>query len=112
MFCSIITGVRYILAAVSTKLYYNIEMWLSLSGAAVFYGLISLIGYSRKYTTQKHISTNSNNDFDIFSFAVMYLILPETDGRTLEDIEIHYSDNKRSITDTKIQQKSKQMENV
>lgn len=33
----------------------------------------------------------------------MYLLLPETEDRTLEDIEVHFSDNHRKITDRKIQ---------
>lgn len=32
----------------------------------------------------------------------MYILLPETENRTLEDIERHFSDNSRSITDIKI----------
>lgn len=34
---------------------------------------------------------------------VMSHILPETEDRSLNDIEIHYSNNSRSITDIKIQ---------
>ena len=34
----------------------------------------------------------------IFRAIVMYNILPETEGRTLEDIEMHYSDDTKSIT--------------
>lgn len=33
----------------------------------------------------------------------MYLLLPETEERTLEDIEMHFSDNKRKITDRQIE---------
>lgn len=44
MLCSITTASRYIFAAISSKLYYNIEMWLSLPGSAAFYGFISLTG--------------------------------------------------------------------
>lgn len=29
----------------------------------------------------------------------MYFLLPETENRTLEDIELHFSDNKRKLTD-------------
>lgn len=32
----------------------------------------------------------------------MFLILPETENRTLSDIELHYSDNSKGITDIKI----------
>lgn len=38
----------------------------------------------------------------------MYLILPETEGPPLEDIEMHFSDNKRSITDIHIRKISVQ----
>lgn len=34
----------------------------------------------------------------------MYAILPETEDRTLEDIELHFSDNNRKLTDRKIAQ--------
>ena len=30
---------------------------------------------------------------------MIYNILPETEGRTLEDIEIHFADNNRKLTD-------------
>lgn len=36
-----------------------------------------------------------------------YLILPETEGCSLEDIEIHFSDNSRKITDRHIARISK-----
>lgn len=29
----------------------------------------------------------------------MYNILPETEGRTLEDIEIHFADDSKKLTD-------------
>lgn len=32
----------------------------------------------------------------------MYLILPETEDRSLEDIELHFSDNSKNLTDRKI----------
>lgn len=37
----------------------------------------------------------------------MYFILPETENRSLEDIEIHYSDNTKKITDINISMNSK-----
>lgn len=36
---------------------------------------------------------------------LMYFILPETEGRTLEDIELHFSDNSKKLTDRKIAKK-------
>lgn len=32
----------------------------------------------------------------------MYFILPETEGRSLEDIELHYADNTKKISDIHI----------
>lgn len=32
----------------------------------------------------------------------MYFILPETEQRSLEDIELHYIDNAKNITDIRI----------
>lgn len=43
--CGIATANQYVLASIATKTYYDIEMWLSLPGAILFYGVISLIGY-------------------------------------------------------------------
>lgn len=37
--------------------------------------------------------------FFLFRLIVIFNILPETEGRTLEDIEIHFSQSKRKITD-------------
>lgn len=31
--------------AIATKAYFDVELWLSLPGATLFYGLITLIGY-------------------------------------------------------------------
>lgn len=40
----------------------------------------------------------------------MFLILPETEERSLEDIELHYSDNSKSVTDIYINKRSKTLE--
>lgn len=45
MLSGIAVGCRYVFASIATKTYYDIEMWLSLPGATLFYGAISLIGY-------------------------------------------------------------------
>lgn len=37
-----------------------------------------------------------------YRWIVMYFILPETEDRTLEDIELHFSDNNRKLTDRNI----------
>lgn len=38
----------------------------------------------------------------IFCLILMYNILPETEDRSLEDIELHFADNSKRITDRKI----------
>lgn len=35
-------------------------------------------------------------------FILMFMILPETENYSLEDIERHFSDNSKKITDRKI----------
>lgn len=43
--CGLTLAIRYGLAALATKSYYNLELWLTMPGAILFYGIISLIGY-------------------------------------------------------------------
>lgn len=40
-----------------------------------------------------------------------YLMLPETEGRTLEDIELHFSDESKRITNHKIPKRKKHCHN-
>lgn len=39
-----------------------------------------------------------------FRLLVMVFILPETEGRTMEEIEMHFADNNRKITDINIRE--------
>ena len=55
------------------------EEWLTLPGIITFYGVVGAIGY-----------------------VAMYLTLPETEECTLEEIESHFSDNSRKLTDIRI----------
>lgn len=41
----------------------------------------------------------------------MYFILPETEQRTLDDIELHFSDNTKGITDINIPKSSRTAKN-
>lgn len=75
----IAAGVNYFMAFIATKTYYNFENWFSLPGVTLLYGTIGALG-----------------------FVAMYLILPETESRSLEEIELHFSDNQKKITDRKI----------
>lgn len=71
--------ISFFLAFFATKTYYDLELLLSIPGVIGFYGLIGVVG-----------------------FIGMYFTLPETEMRTLEDIELHFSDNSKSITDINI----------
>lgn len=75
----LVAAVNYLLAFAATKTYYDLEMFLSLPGVLLLYGIIGIIGY-----------------------VAMFYTLPETENRSLEDIERHFSDNSRSITDIHI----------
>lgn len=48
----------------------------------------------------------------LFSLIAMYFILPETEGRTLEDIDDHFSDNQLKLTDRYIVKRSSIASNV
>lgn len=51
------------------------------------------------------------NFLPICRFVAVYLTLPETERRTLEEIELHFSDNNRKITDIYIQRISDSKDN-
>lgn len=70
---------------VSKKTYYNLETTLSLPGISLFYCAVTGAG-----------------------LTLMYFILPETEGRSLDDIELHFSDNSKKITDWKIAKSNKE----
>ncbi|XP_055305860.1 facilitated trehalose transporter Tret1-like [Sitodiplosis mosellana] len=70
----------YLLGFIAKKTYYDLEVSMSLPGITLFYCIISLFGL---------IST--------------YYILPETENRTLEEIELHFMDNSKKIIDWKIE---------
>lgn len=72
-------ALNYVLSFIATKTYYNLESSLSLPGVALFNCIIIAIG-----------------------LVLMLYILPETENRTLEEIELHFADNNKKITDLKI----------
>lgn len=75
----IVAAFYYIMNFLSTKTYYNLETTFTLFGACLLYTILA-----------------------IFGFIFMYVFLPETEGKTLEDIERHFSDKKIKITNHKI----------
>ncbi|XP_031639034.1 facilitated trehalose transporter Tret1-2 homolog [Contarinia nasturtii] len=74
-------ALSYVLSFVSTKTFYSLDTTLSMPGVALF-----------------------NCIMIVFGLISMYKILPETENRTLEDIEMHFADNSKKITDRKIDQ--------
>lgn len=100
---------HYLVASFSAKTYFNVETWLSLPGAILFYGFIGLIGYFDFFSISSFSGMEFEENslkipyFDLFlRLITFYFILPETEQRTLEDIELHYSDNSKGMTDIHI----------
>lgn len=79
MGCGLITAFNSVLHFLFAKTYYNFEVMLSLQGISMVYCVLTGAG-----------------------LVLMYFILPETEGRTLEDIEVHFADDSTKITDWKI----------
>lgn len=67
------------MAFCTTKTYYNLETSLSLFGLIAIYAIL-----------------------DIAGLVYIYIFLPETERRTLEEIELHFSDNSKKLSDIKI----------
>ena len=77
--CGFTPALANLLLFIFTKIYYDLEVMLSLQGMSMLYCVLTGAGV-----------------------VLMYFILPETEGRTLEDIELHFSDDSNKITDWKI----------
>lgn len=99
--CGIVFAVRYFVISVVKKTYYDIEVWLTLPGAVVFYGIITFVGYLQNEMNSNELNGN-HFELCLFRLIVMYFILPETEHRSLEDIERHYFDDSKPITDIHI----------
>jgi hypothetical protein len=67
------------MAFCTTKTYYNLETSMGLVGVIILYATMNIAGL-----------------FYIFMY------LPETERRTLEEIELHFSDNNKKLSDIKI----------
>lgn len=72
-------ALNYTFGFISKKIYYELETTLSLPGVSLLFSCICGTG-----------------------LVWMYFILPETENRTLEDIELHFSDDSKNLTDRKI----------
>lgn len=69
-------AMNYVLGFIATKSYYNLETTLSMPGVALINSIVIAFG-----------------------LILMCKILPETENCTLEDIELHFSDNSKKLTD-------------
>ncbi|KAG5680532.1 hypothetical protein PVAND_010037 [Polypedilum vanderplanki] len=76
----ITAAINYTMAFITTKTYYNLESSLSLFGVIALYAVIDCLG-----------------------LLFIYFYLPETEKHTLEDIELHFSDNTKKLRDIQIQ---------
>ncbi|XP_055305851.1 facilitated trehalose transporter Tret1-like [Sitodiplosis mosellana] len=75
----IAAALSYVLVFIATKSFHSMDTTLSLPGVALFNSIVIFVG-----------------------LILMYKILPETENRTLEDIEMHFADKSKKITDRKI----------
>lgn len=75
----ITASINYAMGFISKKTYYDLETTLSLPGTSLLYCVIVGVG-----------------------LILTYFILPETEGRTLLDIERHFLNNSKKLTDRKI----------
>lgn len=75
----ITAALNYIMAFCTTKTYFSLETSLGLFGLIAIYALL-----------------------DIFGLIYIWKYLPETERRTLEEIELHFSDNDKKMSDIKI----------
>lgn len=75
----LVSALSNVLGFALNKAYYNLDVTLSLPGVALF----------------SCITIGSG-------IVLMYKILPETTNRSLEDIELHFANKSKKITDRKI----------
>lgn len=81
-------GMNFFMGFISRKTYYDLETTLSLPGVSLLYSVICGVG-----------------------LILIYLILPETENQTLEDIELYFSDKSKKFTDRKIKKSQKSTKN-
>lgn len=79
MAVSIVATINYAFGFISKKTYYNLETTLSMAGVTLLYCVTTGIG-----------------------LIVIFFILPKTEERSPKDIELHFSDDSKKLTDRKI----------
>lgn len=92
---------------IASKTFYILEILLTLPGLCILYGCIGVVGYAIENIA--FYSFKFMNRFCVCfqncRFIGMYLTLPETEGRTLEDVENYFADRKRRFNDIHIPNK-------
>ncbi|XP_054271945.1 facilitated trehalose transporter Tret1-like [Macrosteles quadrilineatus] len=73
MACGVAAGISYVFGFIATKTFLVLEKTLTLSGVFFLYGSFSVVG-----------------------FIFFYFYLPETEGRTMQDIEESYKKKRKS----------------
>lgn len=79
MSTGITAALNYIMAFCTTKTYYSLETTIGLFGMLSLFAIVDILG-----------------------LFYIYMYLPETERRTLEEIELHFSDNNKKLSDIKI----------
>lgn len=91
---------------ISIKTFYNLEYWLNMSITFCIYGGIGIIGYDCiSFTFLSVAFTCRSLNWSLrlcCRLCVCYRILPLTEGLSLEEVEKHYSDSRKKVTDWKI----------
>lgn len=99
----ITTAICNVFVFIAIKSFYDLENWLNLPSTMCIYAVCGIIGYD--VFAQQHSRNNFQRNslfFSLFSLFVTFNILPETEGCTLEDIEVHFSDNQKKFTERNI----------
>lgn len=92
--CGIATANHYLVASLITKTYYNIEIWLSLPGAILFYAVIGVIGYASIKSFQ--ISCKSSflgHSFDLTEFSFIFVLYIFQSCRDV----LHFAGNRAEV---------------
>lgn len=102
----IVATILYLSMFLASKSFYILETLMTLPGLGIFYGGIGLIGYACRNKFRFFSHNNCGKFvFPWFRFVGMYLTLPETEGRTLDEVESYFADRKRKFHDIQIPRK-------
>lgn len=82
-----------------TITYIHVEAALSIGGAAMAYSVLTLIGFVFLFGGKFVKKLSRNGFFFCFSCLILYKVLPETEGFSLEEIEQHFAKKDRSHFD-------------